>query len=603
MSLTSYFNHFPKTKINDQQVVDLFTNVTFVDQTMLSEIKTEPFEVLPEDDAEQIANFLYEDPYYFYVILLVNNIINPYDEWILDNNEFNRVIVDQYQEEYLTKHKDRVVSLIHSYFDQFYTFEFSQKVPQGKYYLRITHADAKSHGPIKVDIDIRSHIESATENQIYSNVTFNYTDHHIESQVSLIDTPYAMTKIYVPNTSHVQIDTAVNLFIPFMSQEIDSANIYVDQFPFHTENYIHQQESLVIEIEHMFPIQELYISGMGTHINVELYTINGLLVFKTSSGKTERVTQVLNSVKKIELTKMYAYESDTLYAYSSKLISSIIEPIYNQQKATHFLNFSLDEFKSKIIQAYLSQFSPVMYDILIDYSNKMVNSEVMLTEYNKKNTVRVKCASNFNINIRKPPVMIDNIQMTKNSLVLIKNQDNAEENGVYKFNEKGFFLKDESIKIYPRMNLFVEQGIRNQQTEWFLNNKTKNVITKNDELHFAQNIGVLNATEQTSSYFVSYINNLMSSEDYHYYAYDIYNETHHWETLDTSSLGAEVTIDETFVDPSPKSPVYKTRITNFDHENKVNDAKKTLKVLKPTYLENYVEQLHALLKEQSTHNA
>lgn len=609
-SNSTYFNKFPKINFNNKLCVDLFTSISFNDKTIIDDIKTEPFILEDSDNAEELSNFLYQDPYYFYILLLVNNIINPYD-WIVNNNEFNRIIIDKYQTQFLTLHKSRVISQLHDFFEQFYTFSISLKLPMGKYYVRIKYNDIKAVGRLKLNINTENYNSAvSTINNSYSNLLFDYSlVKTFTNDLYLIDNPSSLTKIFLihPN-NNVNLDLNIKQFIPFICQsDLENVQERVDTFPYYKEFTIERSQSVILEIEVNQVDKFLSLFGEITDASIELFNSSTLLIYKTYSGQeVDQKLFALSFTEKFVLEKRYSQENDLLYLYSTNLIKSLFRIIYNNQQQTQFINFSLLTFKQFILDNYDKQFAPIMYDDLISSSFKSTkdnnsSSSSSINEYNKQNIIKIRCASNFNINIKKIPSSIDNVILTTQCLVLIKDQDIPSENGIYTINSKGFFVKDTTIKLIIMMVLFVEQGSKNKQTEWVLTRKTTNMQLKLPEYYFSQNSGIINSNsnQQTSNLILNYINNLAESENYHYYAYDIYNETHHWETLSTSSLGKDIIIDEEYTDEFPLNEIYKTRISNFEYESIANNNKKTINVLKPKFLETYMTQFHSLLDEQT----
>lgn len=56
-----------------------------------------PYVIRENERPEDIANFYYGDPFYFWLVLISNNIINPYHEWPLEESAFNAYIDKKYE--------------------------------------------------------------------------------------------------------------------------------------------------------------------------------------------------------------------------------------------------------------------------------------------------------------------------------------------------------------------------------------------------------------------------------------------------------------------------------------------------------------------------
>lgn len=93
---------------NSQHKQDTSTNIdekTIIDISKLFKIKDllksniyiyYPYIVRDGETPESIANMYYEDPYLFWLVLLSNNIINPYSEWPLTSDGFLTYIDTKY---------------------------------------------------------------------------------------------------------------------------------------------------------------------------------------------------------------------------------------------------------------------------------------------------------------------------------------------------------------------------------------------------------------------------------------------------------------------------------------------------------------------------
>ena len=96
------YNFYPKTnfKISD------FSTIRVVDITVSARLKkliTEyeaiainPYRIQNGERPDTVSKRLYDSPYYDYIILMVNNITNIYDEWPKDSDTFNQYLIEKY---------------------------------------------------------------------------------------------------------------------------------------------------------------------------------------------------------------------------------------------------------------------------------------------------------------------------------------------------------------------------------------------------------------------------------------------------------------------------------------------------------------------------
>ena len=106
-----YVSRLPDAKISDYITVknlfkrvflreDIYQNLTFFNK----------YSVVGDDRPDNIAAQLYEDSSLDWIILMANNIINITTEWPLPQADFDRYLVDKYNNDY-----DKIYNGIHHY--------------------------------------------------------------------------------------------------------------------------------------------------------------------------------------------------------------------------------------------------------------------------------------------------------------------------------------------------------------------------------------------------------------------------------------------------------------------------------------------------------
>ena len=95
----SYFNKFPTTTFNNETVRDITRRVLITDETTQGPLDYAPYTVEDGERPEDIANFYYGNPNLAYLVLLANNIVDPYTEWPKTDTDLNEYIKVQYADQ------------------------------------------------------------------------------------------------------------------------------------------------------------------------------------------------------------------------------------------------------------------------------------------------------------------------------------------------------------------------------------------------------------------------------------------------------------------------------------------------------------------------
>lgn len=98
-----YFESFPRTAFlldtdiyNKQLVTDIFARSTFLREIANNTAAAYEYLVKDSDTPEVLAHKVYGDAYRSWIILLFNNIINPYYDWPMKNDALDNYIVSKY---------------------------------------------------------------------------------------------------------------------------------------------------------------------------------------------------------------------------------------------------------------------------------------------------------------------------------------------------------------------------------------------------------------------------------------------------------------------------------------------------------------------------
>ena len=98
-----YFNQFPIVKYNltgvnsnTKEVTDIWRNVKVRSKIANNVALFDRFDVPEGDSPETVAYKVYGDQEYFWVVCIMNNIVNRYYDWPLDEYNFQQYVKDKY---------------------------------------------------------------------------------------------------------------------------------------------------------------------------------------------------------------------------------------------------------------------------------------------------------------------------------------------------------------------------------------------------------------------------------------------------------------------------------------------------------------------------
>jgi hypothetical protein len=105
----SYFDKFPlyytRTSSGTNIVMtDLFRRVHVAKLFGDVSVALVPYLILDGETPEHVSHRFYGSPFYHWVVLLTNNIVNVYTEWPLSQNALNQKILGEYENPYDAHH-------------------------------------------------------------------------------------------------------------------------------------------------------------------------------------------------------------------------------------------------------------------------------------------------------------------------------------------------------------------------------------------------------------------------------------------------------------------------------------------------------------------
>ena len=92
----TYFTHFPVTNFKNQTITDLTKFIKIDNLVKNNVLSLFPYTIVVPETPDDVAFNYYGDPSYSWLVLISNNIIDPYFEWPMDTRQFNSFIKKKY---------------------------------------------------------------------------------------------------------------------------------------------------------------------------------------------------------------------------------------------------------------------------------------------------------------------------------------------------------------------------------------------------------------------------------------------------------------------------------------------------------------------------
>ncbi len=96
--MSKYFTNYPTIEYQGKKVRDLTKRSKARDDVLQDPYIFLPYTVREGEKPETIAQLYYGSVDDTWMVLLANNITDPYYEWPMDDEEFNQYFIDKYSE-------------------------------------------------------------------------------------------------------------------------------------------------------------------------------------------------------------------------------------------------------------------------------------------------------------------------------------------------------------------------------------------------------------------------------------------------------------------------------------------------------------------------
>jgi|AACY02.16.fsa_nt_gi Base plate wedge protein 53. len=97
--MTKYFEKFPLVEYNGKQIRDISRRINFLRKSVESPYVFLPYTIEEGDRPEDVAYYYYGSTDYTWLVYLSNNIIDPYNDWPLSEDDFNNYLIKKYEEQ------------------------------------------------------------------------------------------------------------------------------------------------------------------------------------------------------------------------------------------------------------------------------------------------------------------------------------------------------------------------------------------------------------------------------------------------------------------------------------------------------------------------
>ncbi len=91
-----YFKDFPKIEYQGKIARNLISRPKIKDQILGNPTAFYDYVITDDLRPDQVSYLYYDDPQYVWLIFLANNIVDPYYEWPLNQNNFESFLISKY---------------------------------------------------------------------------------------------------------------------------------------------------------------------------------------------------------------------------------------------------------------------------------------------------------------------------------------------------------------------------------------------------------------------------------------------------------------------------------------------------------------------------
>ena len=97
--MSVYFQKFPTVSYGGMKVRDISRRTNFIQSTLANPMLFLPYTIPEGMKAEDVAYHYYGSVDYTWLVLLANNLLDPYTDWPMDYDMFNDYLIAKYSEQ------------------------------------------------------------------------------------------------------------------------------------------------------------------------------------------------------------------------------------------------------------------------------------------------------------------------------------------------------------------------------------------------------------------------------------------------------------------------------------------------------------------------
>jgi len=97
--MSKYFDEFPIIEYEGKQIRDITRRNTLMKSVTTNPLVYLPYTVQDGEKPEDIANWYYGSTDYTWLVLMANNIVDPYHQWPKNVEDFNNYMIKKYEAE------------------------------------------------------------------------------------------------------------------------------------------------------------------------------------------------------------------------------------------------------------------------------------------------------------------------------------------------------------------------------------------------------------------------------------------------------------------------------------------------------------------------
>lgn len=179
-----YFVNFPIVTVNGNRLINLTRAFRLRPDILARDELFYIYELDPGEKPEDVANQFYNDPTYHWIVLLSNQVLDPFYEWYMSGSEFNTYLLDKY---------GSGVNDIHHFIDS--TTDEFVVIPAGDFYsVNYSADDYVEDIPVETSNPLFDHINASNLSSV-TNLEFETQLNDARRNIRILKPEYIQSVI------------------------------------------------------------------------------------------------------------------------------------------------------------------------------------------------------------------------------------------------------------------------------------------------------------------------------------------------------------------------------------------------------------------------